>query len=84
MTKKYRKYSPDAVDLQRREQIGSLLKEYRIDNLMSRDELAEEYAISRSLIERVEAGKNITLQTYFRICDILMADPVKIMDVIND
>lgn len=81
---RYRKYSPDALDLQRRERIGRLLKEYRIGNLMSRDELAEEYSISRSLIERAEAGKNITLQSYFRICDILMADPVEIMDVLND
>ncbi|MFW5879205.1 MAG: helix-turn-helix domain-containing protein [bacterium] len=81
---KYKKYKPDTYNLQRMRKIGCLLKEYRIENLLSREELSKTNMISRSLIERAETGQNITLQSYFRLCDILMADPIEIMNIIDD
>jgi len=51
--------------------LGEIIKEYRVYSFLSRMDIDELYKFPRSLLERIEYGKNITLITLFRITDIL-------------
>ena len=67
--RKYHRAKIDSLDKNRLQNIGGLIREYRFSTLLSRQDFAKENGISKSLIERVEKGKNITLHTLFRVCD---------------
>ena len=51
--------------------IGQLIRKYREYSFVSRDYINEEYNFSRSLLERLEFGENVTLKTLLRIAEIL-------------
>jgi len=73
MSEKKRKYyrTPvDGLNRMRMEQIGGLLREYRYDTMLSREDFAREYGISRSLVERAERGMSVHFLTYLRLADI--------------
>lgn len=76
--RRYNKAKLEAHNQQRLEYLGMLLKEYRNETLLSRVDFAHEYGISRSLLERVELGKNVTLHSVLRICDLFMISPSEI------
>jgi transcriptional regulator with XRE-family HTH domain len=37
--------------------------------MLSREDFAKEYGISKGVVERVEQGKNVNILTLFRFCD---------------
>jgi len=82
--RKYRKAILEAHNQLRMEQIGQLLREYRNDTRMSREEFAKEHQISKNVLERAETGKNITMHSFYRICDSVFADPKEIMEILDD
>lgn len=59
----------------RLEEIGSLIREYRRKTMISRKEFAEEFGISKGILERIEGGNNIELHSILRICDIFYLSP---------
>ncbi len=68
--KKYRK-RPIEEHLPRFEYISAYLKESRYWTGLSREDFAKENDFSRSLLDRVEAGKyNLQLSTVFDLCDL--------------
>ena len=81
--RKYHRAIIEAHNQMRMEQVGQLLREYRNDNRMSREEFAKEHQISKSLLERAELGKNITMHSFYRICDSVFADPKEIMEILD-
>lgn len=60
--------------------IGQVLSDYRKYSCISRCDVEHRYGISRSLVERAERGKNITLLTLLRLCDALEVDPKNIFE----
>ena len=76
---KYRKQSLESHNIDRLYIIGKILREYRELNFMSRGDIDMEYSISRSLVERAERGSNITLATFFRLCDAYNISPDELM-----
>ena len=72
---KYRKTGIEGHNQDRMEYVGNLLKQYRNDTMLSREDFAAEYGISRSLVERIETGKNVTINSLLRLCDIFMISP---------
>ena len=81
--RKYHRAPVDGLNQMRMQQIGCLLREYRFNTYLSRDDFAHEYGISRSLVERIENGKNITLNSLLRICDIFQLRPQEIFEVVE-
>ena len=78
---KKRKYNRAIIlahNLDRMEYLGSLLKQYRWDTMLSREDFAKEYGVSKCLVERIEGGKNITLHSLLRILDIYMVSPEEV------
>lgn len=71
----YRKAPVEAHNEMRMRYLGHLLREFRKDTQLSRVDFAEEYGISRSLIERIEDGKVVTVHSLFRYMDCLHVEP---------
>ena len=67
--KKYRKRILENHNKERLLYIGNLIKEYRYDTQLSRANFAIEYDLPKITIQNAENGKNITLNTLFRILD---------------
>jgi len=82
--RKYHRVIIEAHNQMRMELVGQLLREYRNDTRMSREEFAKEHHISKSVLERAETGKNITMHSFYRICDSVFADPKEIMEILQD
>ena len=61
--------------------VGKLLKEYRVDSYLSRQDVEDMYGVSRSTVERVENGNNLTLLTFFKL---ICAYDVSILDFIQN
>ena len=59
----------------RLEELGGLIKEYRRNTMLSRKEFAEEFGISKGILERIEVGNNIELHSILRLCDIFYLSP---------
>jgi transcriptional regulator with XRE-family HTH domain len=72
----YRKAPVEAHNRGRMKYIGGLLKEYR--NEQSRQSLSASYRISRILLQRIENGENITVNSLFRLCDIYQVSPEEV------
>ncbi|WP_066633120.1 helix-turn-helix domain-containing protein [Labilibacter marinus] len=72
---KYHRVHFDGLAQMRMEAIGGVIRQYRYDTMLSREDFAKEYGISRSLVERIETGKNVNILSLFRICDIFMISP---------
>ena len=66
-----RKYELDSEIRSKLRLLGQIIKEYRVYSFLSRMDINELYGFPRSLVERIEYGENITLNTLFRISDIL-------------
>ena len=64
--------------------IGKILRDYRMREFMSREFVEENYSISRSVVERAEKGKNITLTTLFRLMDAYAIDVEELLTEIED
>ena len=59
----------------RMQEVGSLIREYRRNTMLSRNEFYEEYGFSKSVLERIENGKNVELHSILRLCDIFYLSP---------
>jgi len=55
-------------------ELGMLMKNWRLSEGMTRDELHALSGVHKNSIRRAEAGENITLQSLMRIADGLGAD----------
>ena len=73
--RKYSRAPFNGLSQMRMEQIGNLLREYRYDTMLSRQDFAKEYGVSSSLVERIEDGKNVQILSIFRMCDIFNISP---------
>ena len=78
--RKYRKALIQGHNQMRLEYIGGLLREYRFDSMLSREDFASEHGISRSLLERIETGKNVTVHSLLRVCDIFQLSPEEVFE----
>ena len=47
--------------------IGQLCKQKRLFHDLSQDQLAKELALSRITIQKLEKGKNVTLDTFLKV-----------------
>lgn len=74
---KYNKRGLESHNADRIQQISSLLKEFRINSGYTREQLEEEYGISRSVLQRAESSKpvNISLKTLLEISDLYFITP---------
>ncbi len=52
---------------EREERIGAAVRQWRIDAGLSQDELAERASLSRSAIQKLEAGRGSRLDTLIRV-----------------
>lgn len=52
--------------------IGRLIKEYRLSNCLTQDELAKESELNVNTVIRVEKGFNTSLITIMKLADALM------------
>lgn len=59
----------DGLAQMKMEYIGGLLRHYRYDTMLSREVFAKEYGVSRSLLEKIETGKNVNILSLFHMCD---------------
>ena len=73
--RKYHRAIIQGHNQMRMENLGCLLKQYRYDTMLSREDFATEYNISKCLVERIESGKNVTIHSLLRFCDIFMISP---------
>jgi transcriptional regulator with XRE-family HTH domain len=75
--KQYRKRPLEGHTSDRMVQITTLLKEYRLWTGYTREEIEEEFGISRATLQRVESSdpKNITIRTIFELSDIYEVAP---------
>jgi len=71
----------DFINNERLRKIGELMKLYRLQSYMSRQDVEDIYGIPRSTIERVENGNNITLLTIFKLLD---AYDVPLFELFNE
>jgi len=73
----------DGLNQHRLEELGSLLKYYRQNQLLSRKELENQHGISKGIIERLENGKNVTLHSLLRVMDVFMLSPQDVFEGIE-
>ena len=81
--KKYRKRPLEGHNSERMKHISGLFLECRRWTGMSRQDMEDEYGISRSVIERVESSSmpmNITLRTILEMADIYMISPSELFE----
>ena len=78
--RKYHRAIIQAHNQMRMENLGCLLKQYRYNTMLSREDFAIEYGISKCLVERIESGKNVTVHSLLRILDIYMVSPQEIFE----
>lgn len=67
----------------RMEYIGKLLRNLRYDTTLSLEHFSKKNKISRSLLERIETGQNITIHSLLRICDIFQISPEEIFEGVD-
>ncbi len=79
-----RKYKLDSDIRSKLKLLGQIIKEYRVYSFLSRMDIDELYNFPRSLVERIEYGENFTLNTLFRIADILEISLSDIFKEIED
>lgn len=73
--RKYNRHHIKEHNKMRMQYLGNLLEEYRYDTMLSRQGFSEQYDISRSLIERIETGKVVTVHSLLRYLDALQVSP---------
>jgi transcriptional regulator with XRE-family HTH domain len=78
--RRYKKAPLEAHNEERLSYLGLLLREYRYETMLSLEDFASEFGISRSLLERIENGSNITLHSLLRILDIFQISPAEIFE----
>jgi DNA-binding XRE family transcriptional regulator len=52
-------------------EFGLKLKQYRLKKSMTQQQLAEKAQVTQQQLSNIEAGANVTMQTYIRVCDAL-------------
>ena len=77
---KYNKRYLEAHNALRMSQISALLKEFRISNGFTREDIEYHYGIPSSVLQRVESQEpaNITLKTILEVADIYMISPAEL------
>lgn len=66
------------------EQIGSLIKDYRIKKEMTQFELARKAGITRARLQKYETGVNtMTMEMFIHLCKALEIDYVKALQKID-
>ncbi len=77
--KKYKKHEIPEHFLKRLAYTGLLLREYRMELFMSRQQVEEEWGISRRTIEQIERGRPISVISLYRYMKCFNLEP---MDVV--
>ncbi len=81
--RKYYRAPVEEHNKMRMEYVGNLLREYRNETMLSRKEFAAEYGISRSLVERIENGKIVTVHSLMRYLDAIQVSPEIIFEQVS-
>lgn len=81
--RKYNRAPYDGLSQMRMEYIGGLLRQYRYDTMLSREDFAKEYGISRSVVERIETGQNVNILSLFRMCNFFGISPSELFQGID-
>ena len=76
---KYRKQEIPELYHKRLEYTGQLLREYRWSNGMSRQEVEEEWGISRRTIEQIERGRPISVISLYRYASCFGLEPSDVL-----
>jgi transcriptional regulator with XRE-family HTH domain len=81
---KYHKRYLEAHNALRMSQISALLKEFRISNGLTREDIEYHYGIPSSVLQRVESLEpaNISLKTILEVADIYMISPAELFQEI--
>jgi transcriptional regulator with XRE-family HTH domain len=81
---KYHKRYLEAHNALRMSQISALLKEFRVSNGYTREDIEYHYGIPCSVLQRVESLEptNISLKTILEVADIYMISPAELFQEI--
>ena len=82
---KYHKRYLEGHNAQRMSQISALLKEFRLSNGFTREEIERIHGIPKSALQRVESSdpNNITLKTILEVADIYMMSPAELFESVQ-
>ena len=82
---KYNKRYLEAHNAMRMSQISALLREFRVSNGYTREDIEELHGIPSSVLQRVESLEpaNITLKTILEVADIYMISPAELFEAID-